>query len=48
VGTLVHTDMHRKEGNQDNAAFWYGWARKSVCRVSLDAEWLSIVRALPG
>jgi hypothetical protein len=27
----VHAYLHRKEGDQDNAAYWYGRARKPVC-----------------
>jgi hypothetical protein len=42
----VHAYLHRKEGDQSNAAYWYSRAGKPVCREGLDAEWLSIVRAL--
>jgi len=45
-GSWVHAYLHRKEGDQGNAAYWYNRAGKSVCRDSLDAEWLSIVTAL--
>lgn len=45
-GSWVHAYVHRKEGDQDNAAYWYGRAGKPVCRESLDAEWLSIVKDL--
>jgi hypothetical protein len=44
-GSWVHAYLHRKEGDQGNAVYWYGRAAKSVCRESLDAEWLGIVRA---
>ena len=47
-GSWVHAYLHRKEGDQDNAAYWYSRAGKAVCRESLDAEWLSLVRALLG
>ena len=47
-GSWVHAYLHRKEGDQDNAAYWYSRAGKPVCRVSLDEEWLSIVEALLG
>jgi hypothetical protein len=43
-GSWVHAYLHRKEGDQGNAAYWYARARKPVCREPLDAEWLSIVR----
>jgi hypothetical protein len=47
-GSWVHTYPHRKEGDQDNAAYWYGRAGKPVCREPLDAEWVSIAGALLG
>jgi len=45
-GSWVHAYPHRKEGDQGNAAYWYGRASKPVCREPFDAEWLSIVKAL--
>jgi hypothetical protein len=45
-GSWVHAYLHRKEGDQSNAAYWYSRAGKSVCREALEAEWLSIVKAL--
>jgi hypothetical protein len=45
-GSWVHAYLHRKEGDQSNAAYWYGRAGKPVCREPLDAEWLAIVRSL--
>jgi len=45
-GSWVHAYLHRKEGDQSNAAYWYNRAGKPVCRESLDAEWLKIVTAL--
>jgi hypothetical protein len=47
-GSWVHAYLHRKEGDHSNAAYWYSRAGKPVCREPLDAEWLSIVRALLG
>jgi hypothetical protein len=47
-GSWVHAYLHRKEGDQSNAVYRYGRAAKPVCRESLDAEWLGIVRALLG
>jgi hypothetical protein len=41
-GSLVHAYLHRKEGDQGNAAYWYSRAGKPVCRETLDAEWLSM------
>ena len=45
-GSWVHAYLHRKEGDQANAAYWYGRANKPLCRQALDDEWLSIVRDL--
>jgi hypothetical protein len=45
-GAWVHAYLHRKEGDQDNAAYWYSRAGKPVCREPLDAEWISIVKDL--
>jgi hypothetical protein len=47
-GSWVHAYLHRKEGDQSNAAYWYARAGKPVCREPLDAEWLNIVRDLLG
>jgi hypothetical protein len=46
AGSWVHAYLHRKEGDQSNAAYWYNRAGKPVCREPLDAEWGSIVRVL--
>jgi hypothetical protein len=45
-GSWVHAYLHRKEGDQTNAAYWYDRANKPVCKESLDAEWLSIANDL--
>ena len=45
-GAWVHAYLHRKEGDQGNAAYWYRQAGKPVSRESLEAEWLNIVKAL--
>lgn len=47
-GSWVHAYLHRKEGDQDNAAYWYSRAGKPVCRESLDTEWLCILKVLLG
>jgi hypothetical protein len=47
-GSWVHAYLHRKESDQDNAAYWYGRAGKRVCQEPLDTEWLTIVRDLLG
>jgi hypothetical protein len=35
-GSWVHAYLHRKEGDQGNAVYWYGRAGKPVCRQPLD------------
>ena len=45
-GSWVHAYLHRKEGDLDNAAYWYRRAGKPVCRESQDAEWIGIVADL--
>jgi hypothetical protein len=47
-GSWVHAYLHRKEGNQDNAVYWYGRAGKAVCQEPFDVEWVSIVQGLLG
>jgi hypothetical protein len=47
-GSWVHAYLHRKEGDQSNASYWYIRAGKPVCPESLDVEWLGIVKELLG
>ncbi|MEP7274497.1 MAG: hypothetical protein ABI882_23605 [Acidobacteriota bacterium] len=42
----VHAYLHRREGDQSNAAYWYGQADRSLPAASLDEEWEQIVEAL--
>ena len=35
----IHAYLHRKEGDQSNAGYWYGAAGVSPFKGSLDAEW---------
>ena len=46
AGDWVHAYLHRKEGDEGNAAYWYRRARKPFARVSLDEEWAAIAEAL--
>jgi len=48
AGDWVHAYLHRKEGDQSNAAYWYMRARrrKPAADVTLEAEWAEIARAL--
>jgi hypothetical protein len=45
-GAWVHAYLHRKEGDPDNARYWYGRAGRPVSRASLDEEWNEIAGAL--
>jgi hypothetical protein len=42
----VHAYLHRKEGDIDNARYWYGRAGRPVFKVSLEEEWGEIAKAL--
>ena len=44
----MHAYLHRKEGDERNATYWYGRSGKPVCQEPLGAEWLNIVRDLLG
>jgi hypothetical protein len=39
----VHAYLHRKEGDNWNANYWYSKANKSAPNLSLDAEWEQLV-----
>jgi hypothetical protein len=45
-GAWVHAYLHRKEGDQGNAGYWYRQARRPHSRASVEAEWEEIVRAV--
>lgn len=45
-GAWVHAYLHRKEGDDSNAAYWYSRAGRPVATGDLRAEWEEIVRAL--
>jgi hypothetical protein len=46
AGSWVHAYLHRKEGDDSNAAYWYCQAHQPVCREPFSSEWLSIVGTL--
>jgi hypothetical protein len=46
AGAWVHAYLHRKEGDESNAAYWYQRAGKTAGRGSLDKEWNEIAGAL--
>jgi hypothetical protein len=45
-GSWVHAYLHRKQGDEGNAGYWYGQANQPHTRQPLDAEWEEIVKAL--
>lgn len=45
-GAWVHAYLHRKEGDEGNAGYWYRRAGQPHAHDSLDAEWARIVSAL--
>lgn len=45
-GMAVHAYLHRKEGKDWNAEYWYRRAGKNFYRPSLQAEWEVLVSGL--
>ena len=45
-GNWIHAYLHRKEGDQANASYWYSRAGRQKPDVTLEAEWEEIVRDL--
>ena len=45
-GAWVHAYLHRREGDVDNAGYWYRRAGRPAARVDLDVEWREIATAL--
>jgi len=46
AGMSVHAYLHRKEGDPDNAGYWYRRVRKPPATVSLQEEWDALAREL--
>lgn len=42
----VHAYLHRREGDQSNARYWYAKAGRPPCRLPLDEEWDEIATSL--
>ena len=42
-GAWVHAYLHRKEGNEGNASYWYSRAGKSKSTAPFNQEWEQIV-----
>ena len=45
-GMAVHAYLHRKEGAEWNANYWYTRAGRTFHRPTLDAEWEALVTGL--
>ena len=45
-GMAVHAYLHRKEGEQWNADYWYRRAGRSFHRPQLEEEWLALAEGL--
>lgn len=50
AGSWIHAYLHREEGDQSNAAYWYSRAGKPVPArgLTVDGEWLEIAGELVG
>jgi len=44
AGAWVHAHLHRQEGDDGNAAYWYRRAGQPVCRDTIEREWSSLVK----
>ena len=42
-GSLIHAYLHRKEGDQGNASYWYRQANRPKPDVGLQDEWDKLV-----
>ena len=45
-GAWAHAYLHRVEGDQDNAGYWYRQASRPVASGTHEAEWDAIAAAL--
>jgi hypothetical protein len=45
-GSWVHAYLHRREGDETNADYWYRLTGRAPYRSGLDEEWAQIARAL--
>jgi hypothetical protein len=45
-GSWVHAYLHRKEGDDSNAGYWYSRAGKKIPSATLSIEWEEMVNAL--
>ena len=45
-GMAVHAYLHRKEGSESNANYWYDRAGRAFHRDALSDEWQALLEAL--
>jgi hypothetical protein len=45
-GSWVHAYLHRKEGDEWNAGYWYRRANKPPAKISLTKEWETLIKHL--
>ena len=48
AGARVHAYLHRKEGDLDNANYWYDRAGTRMPKIPLEKEWEALVTELLG
>ena len=46
VGAWVHAYLHRQEGDEWNAKYWYRRANRTMPNQTLEEEWADIVETL--
>ncbi len=46
AGAWVHAYLHRKEGDESNAGYWYSRAGRPMATGDLETEWREIAQAL--
>ena len=46
AGMRVHAYLHRKEGDQSNAEYWYRRCRTAPSMLTIDEEWEELAQAL--
>lgn len=46
LGSRIHAYLHRKEGDNSNAGYWYSRAGVKFPELSLDAEWIQLTEEL--
>lgn len=45
-GSWVHAYLHRKEGDEGNASYWYHRAGRKMPSITLQEEWVDMVKEL--